>query len=163
MKNLTKKGFTLLEVLVVVLIVTILASLALPQYFINVELAKAREAIDYARLWQGAREIYFAQHEAFPSSNSSLVIDDFSNANYFNQSYVDLNNTSGYAFFTRTTGLYAIKAAAQSSEVSCCWSTNNDDNQKGQKICANLAPITADNENTTTTGTWTCRVIPEAD
>ena len=159
MKKINKKGFTLLEILVVVLIVTILASIALPKYILNVELARAREAIDYARLWQGAVEIYFGQHESFPTSTNQLTISDFSNSRYFNQDYSSMSGTGGYALFTRKTGLYAIQAMTQSSEISCCWSTNNDVDEEGQKICNSLAPVTDDNENPTTVGTWSCRAL----
>ena len=54
-KNL-KQGFTLLELLVVVLIIGILASIALPQYEMSVEKAKAAEALMNMRTIIGAVE-----------------------------------------------------------------------------------------------------------
>ena len=54
MKN--KQGFTLIEMLVVVLIIGILAGIALPQYEMAVEKAKATEALMNMRTIIGAAE-----------------------------------------------------------------------------------------------------------
>ena len=127
-----KKGFTLIELMVVVIIITTLAMLALPRYFLHTEMARAREAIDYARLWQGARSIYYASHEEYPSSLSvsSLSISDFSNSHYFNTD----TSSNSYILFRRKNGEFSIMAT--DSSIKCCYPTNN---AEGQKICDGLA------------------------
>ena len=168
MEKLNKKGFTLVEILVVVLIISILSAIALPKYFVNVELARAREAIDYARMWQGARNIYFAQNEAFPpvSSTNLLSIEDFSNAKFFDQGFVS-QDADSYSFFLRKTGAFAIKAMAESDELFCCWPTqdnNTQDNNRGQKICETLASgSTQQNAATYSAVNYSCKEIIEGE
>lgn len=159
MEKLNKKGFTLVEMLVVVLIISILSALALPRYFVNVELARAREAIDYARMWQGARNIYYAQNEAFPLVNNTSVlsIEDFSNSRFFDQGF-----GGDYSFFLRKTGDFAIKAMAETEDLFCCWPTPG--NNRGQKICDNLASgATEQNSTTYSAINYTCRGIIEGE
>ena len=45
MRHANKKGFTLLEIIIVIIIVGVLASLALPRFFSTVEYSRSTEAL----------------------------------------------------------------------------------------------------------------------
>lgn len=157
------KGFTLIEMLVVVLIIGILSMFALPRFFINVELAKAREAIEYARMWQAARSIYYSQHGSFPSDDTSLSIENFQ-SNHFTKSNNNLSQDTGYAQFTRNGDdhLYIIQAMAQTNEIYCCYKSTNDDvGEQGLKICNSLASNATGSSNAP--AGYTCRTISETE
>ncbi|MBU0650928.1 prepilin-type N-terminal cleavage/methylation domain-containing protein [bacterium] len=59
------KGFTLIEVLIVILIVGILASLAMPQYTKLVEKAKVSEAKTMLSAIRTAEGIYFSEKDEY--------------------------------------------------------------------------------------------------
>ena len=60
-----KQGFTLLELLVVVLIIGILASIALPQYQMAVTKAKVASMLPLMRRWKDALQEYKLQHGSY--------------------------------------------------------------------------------------------------
>ena len=65
MKKKNKSGFTLIEMLVVVLIIGILAGIALPQYQMAVTKAKVASILPLMRRWKDALAEYKLQHGYF--------------------------------------------------------------------------------------------------
>lgn len=68
-----QKGFTLVEVLTVVLIVGILASIALPMYTRMIERSRATEAMSSIRAINDSIYAYFTDREECPETFSKLV------------------------------------------------------------------------------------------
>ena len=54
-----KSGFTLLEIIIVVIIIGVLASLALPRFFSTVEFSRAQEALSGLSTVRGGLERYY--------------------------------------------------------------------------------------------------------
>lgn len=73
---MNKKGFTLIEVLMVVLIVGILASLAMPRYTKVVEKAKMSEAKTVLSAIRTAEGIYFMEFDKYTATLADLDLDD---------------------------------------------------------------------------------------
>jgi len=59
-----KKGFTMIELLVVLLIIGILAAVAAPMYLAHVEKAKASEAVGALALMREAEREYYTKHSS---------------------------------------------------------------------------------------------------
>lgn len=82
MKKNNKSGFTLLEIIIVIIIVGVLASLALPRFFSTVEFSKSTEALNMmAAIRQSMERCYVgAQGDYTGCSISSLDIEDPANS-----------------------------------------------------------------------------------
>lgn len=68
------KGFTLVEVLIVVIIIGILASIGIPQFADSIEKAKGAEARASLGHIQTAEKIYFAERETYTNNLGNLDI-----------------------------------------------------------------------------------------
>jgi len=71
-----KTGFTLTEILVVVVIIAILATLSMPMLVKTIEKAKIGEAISNLNLIRTGQKIYFLEKNTFSSDISRLNIED---------------------------------------------------------------------------------------
>ena len=77
-KNL---GFTLVEMLVVVLIIGVLTSIAAPTYIRSIEKSRATEAMNMVKSLNDAVYAYAAERNACPPAFSKLLVEVPGNAN----------------------------------------------------------------------------------
>ena len=170
MKNLLKiaKGFTLLELLVVVLIIGILAAIALPQYEMSVEKAKAAEALTNMKAITDAVErniltMGTTANDAF-CQHENLDI-ELSGGNWHGNFYV--TNNFIYEICGDVTGIIVDRCTNCQQQVSendwsnaniiyelfkCYPSSANEDcfvcsteSDKGKKICKALEGLGVEN------------------
>ena len=83
-----KQGFTLSELMVVVLIIGILSSVALPQYNKSVEKARAAEAVMAAKTLVDAAAIYATTYRVCPGGVGSLDVKMDTNGKHYTYSLV---------------------------------------------------------------------------
>ena len=74
MKSKKTKGFTLIEILVVVLIIGILAAVALPQYQLVVNKAKYTQMVNMVRALGNAQEDFYLAHDRYTNDLNELTV-----------------------------------------------------------------------------------------
>jgi type IV pilus assembly protein PilA len=70
----SRRGFTLVELAVVIVIIGVLAAFGVPQFLKSVERSKAGEAFNYLAAVRSAQERYVAQNGVYTSVASTLDI-----------------------------------------------------------------------------------------
>ena len=96
-----KRGFSLMELLTVVLILSILTAIAVPQYRKSIYRAEAANAlINLKSLYDSAKRAY-AMHSSFPTSFAQLDVKMLSD----NANPTDTLNTGGFSFSFEGKGL----------------------------------------------------------
>ena len=71
----SRKGFTLVELAVVIVIIGVLAAFGVPQFLKSVERSKAAEAFNYLSAVRSAQERYLAKEGAYADSSTSTALD----------------------------------------------------------------------------------------
>lgn len=78
-----RKGFTLLELLIVVIIIGILAGLAVPQFFRVAEKARSAEGVSVIGALRQAQLRYYSLHAVFTNAIAELDVDIPAALKYF--------------------------------------------------------------------------------
>ena len=73
-RSKTRKGFTLVELAVVIVIIGVLAAFGVPKFLVSVEKSKASEAFNYLSTVQSAQERYLAQNGVYANDVTTLDI-----------------------------------------------------------------------------------------
>ncbi len=155
-KEKNSKGFTLLELLVVVLIISILAAIALPQYKMAVAKAHISRLLLLIKRIENSQQIYYIQNNSFTGNFSVLDIDwpsDVSisltkvNGEYFSceRGY---NNGRNDSIYCRDKKYSLSLEKYYNRQITWCWFHN----ETAKKICQNLCKV---NNLTNTDG---CRI-----
>ncbi|MBU4590874.1 MAG: prepilin-type N-terminal cleavage/methylation domain-containing protein [Candidatus Omnitrophica bacterium] len=101
---MSKKGFTLLEVLIVVIIIGILAAISLPQYISTIEKARSGEAVTNVGSLRTAIDRYWYQRGEITTNPDNLDIDNPNSVTnkLYSYSIADNGTTSSARAYTIT-------------------------------------------------------------
>ncbi|MDP8233534.1 MAG: prepilin-type N-terminal cleavage/methylation domain-containing protein [Candidatus Saelkia tenebricola] len=99
-----KKGFTMLEILIVIIIVAILATFAIPQYLKASKRAIAAEAVTTIGAIRGGLARYYQEYMTLTATLSELDVDNPNEVS---------NRNFGYSFTGGTLDTYEVKACGK--------------------------------------------------
>jgi len=100
------KGFTLVELMVVVIIIAILVSLAIPLYRTNIKKAMATEGAALLGAVLTTEKLYYAQNVTYSDDNADLNVDAIGNK-YFTSYTLSAVSATGFTAETTGTGAAA--------------------------------------------------------
>ena len=127
------KGFTLMELLVVVVLVAILAGIAMPQYFNAVERQRTVEAVGILTSIEKSQMRYAAVNEQYASDFSDLDVDLKSSTTDDNVTGDSL--TTSYFTYTLSNSNVTASRTSGNYTLTLSYSALNDDSSFKTLCC----------------------------
>ena len=162
-ENKNKKGFTLIEILVVVLIIGILAAIALPQYRMTVYKSRYTGLMNLVNSLAEAEERYYIIYDDYSRDLTALDIDlsdctlnnskttcsfDWGQCALDIHSLTDYSHIGSSVYCTRTNGLnnsyayYMRPISSPNSKWRICIAKGSDTNNIWNQVCKKVGATT---------------------
>lgn len=126
--NIYSKGFTLIELMIVIAVVAILVALALPSYTQYVRKANRGEAQQLLLNWANNQELWRAAHTTYADASTALGVPTHEKYTF------TVTGTSATAYLLTATAI-GDQAADKDKGTSCTALTMNQSNTKTPADC----------------------------
>ncbi len=141
-RSKTRKGFTLVELAVVIVIIGVLAAFGVPKFLQSVEKSKAAEAFNYWSAVQSAQERYIAQNGTYwATANSDNLDIVLPTLQYF--SGPTITSSSATAGQPTWTGTLTRKGGTSYGNYTVSWNQDGYDSTTST-ILQTISPVTGD-------------------
>jgi len=121
-----KKGFTLLELIVVIIIIGILATLGFAQYSKTLEKGRSAEAKEILGNLRSAEEAYYQEYDVYATDITTIAINAptaCTATHYFSYSAAGTTTAAGIGTALRCTTLGKTPQAGTQYTVNVTWAT----------------------------------------
>ena len=142
MKELNKKGFTLVELLVVIVILGVIMSIAIPSITSSIERSKDKQKEQIIKLIVSAGELYVDKHKNTvtpPITLNQLIEDGLITKEEMKDPFNEKRTLCGHLSYNETEGVLwqpdeNSEACSCSASGTCC----TLENENSIKVCVSL-------------------------